>query len=312
MIDIINKICLDLNINISSFNNNELLILERNKIIKYIINSEFDLNYYNSTILCNNKILLNTLLEKNNINIVKSKKQIINNFRIIVLNKNIEVVLKKDDQNYQFIDLTNKDLNKIKKLALKSFQTINGLIFGFIDIIEDETNKLIVVDINPNIVINKLYEINQEKFYLLYTKVIKFMFNIEDNSEWYVYLIKNKNCTYVGATNNTERRIKKHNGELSGGAKYTASKGSGWEYICIISGFDNKINALRFEWAFKHEKPKKAGGIKNRIKKLISVVSKEKWTEKSPLATSLPLCIKWYDTSYKPDNVLFPDFIKSH
>ena len=67
---------------------------------------------------------------------------------------------------------------------------------------------------------------------------------------------------YICGCNKQYRRRIKHNGELSGGAKYTASKGSGWKYICIISGFDTKINTLRFEWAFKHEKPKKAGGIK--------------------------------------------------
>ena len=312
MIDIIKNISSDLSINISCLDKNKLVILEKNKVINYIINFELNINSYNSTILCNNKILLKSLLENNNINNIKTKeKKRINNFRIIMLNKNIEIILKEENKNYLLIDLSSKDLNEIKKLALKSFQIINGLILGFIDIIENENNELIVLDIVPNIIINKFYEINQEKFYLFFTKVIKFMFNIEDN-EWYVYLIKNNNCTYVGATNNTERRIKKHNGELSGGAKYTASKGSGWKYICIISGFDTKINALRFEWAFKHEKPKKAGGIKNRIKKLISVVSKEKWTEKSPLAKSLPLNIKWHDTLYKPDNSLFPNYIKSN
>ena len=52
--------------------------------------------------------------------------------------------------------------------------------------------------------------------------------NIED--EYIIYLIlNNKNAlTYVGITNNPERRIRQHNGEIKGGAKYTSlKKGNG-------------------------------------------------------------------------------------
>ena len=41
---------------------------------------------------------------------------------------------------------------------------------------------------------------------------------------WNVYLIFNQNCTYIGATNNLKQRIRKHNGEIKGGAKYTTKK----------------------------------------------------------------------------------------
>lgn len=68
--------------------------------------------------------------------------------------------------------------------------------------------------------------------------------------DYILYLIINKsnNCTYVGITNNPEQRIRKHNGELVGGAKYTKmKKGTGfWEYYGFILGL-NKIESLSIE-----------------------------------------------------------------
>jgi predicted GIY-YIG superfamily endonuclease len=65
-----------------------------------------------------------------------------------------------------------------------------------------------------------------------------------------VYLLINKsnNCTYVGITNNPEQRIRKHNGEIVGGAKYTKmKKGNGlWEYYGFILGLE-KYEALSIE-----------------------------------------------------------------
>ena len=65
-----------------------------------------------------------------------------------------------------------------------------------------------------------------------------------------------------------QKRIKKHNQELPGGAKYTRMIGKGWKYICQVHGFKNKIDALKFEWAVKHYPPKREGGVYNRILKL--------------------------------------------
>ena len=42
---------------------------------------------------------------------------------------------------------------------------------------------------------------------------------------WYVYVVVCfDNSFYCGITTNIERRIKQHNGKLSGGAKYTRSR----------------------------------------------------------------------------------------
>ncbi|WP_321275774.1 GIY-YIG nuclease family protein [Thiomicrorhabdus indica] len=41
-------------------------------------------------------------------------------------------------------------------------------------------------------------------------------------SEWVVYLLRcADNSFYCGITNNLEKRLRQHNGEIKGGAKYT-------------------------------------------------------------------------------------------
>lgn len=113
---------------------------------------------------------------------------------------------------------------------------------------------------------------------------------MNDNEEnWIVYVIENGNCTYVGISKNPEKRLRQHNKEISGGAKYTTSKSSNWSHVCLISGFLNKTQALQFEWAVKHVKPRNKGGLVNRINKLITILNKNKWTQKSDDATQIPL-----------------------
>lgn len=112
-------------------------------------------------------------------------------------------------------------------------------------------------------------------------------------AEWVLYIVENKGCTYVGVSPDPIRRLRQHNGEISGGAKYTISKGPGWKHICLIHGFKDKIHAMQFEWAVKHVKPRDAGGLVNRLKKMCVVLNKEKWTLNAPPAASIPLEIEW-------------------
>jgi predicted GIY-YIG superfamily endonuclease len=112
-------------------------------------------------------------------------------------------------------------------------------------------------------------------------------------ADWALYIVENKGCTYVGVSPDPLRRLRQHNGEISGGAKYTISKGQGWKHLCLVRGFKDKIQAMQFEWAVKHVKPRDTGGPTNRLKKLCVVLNSEKWTSKAPLASTIPLEVEW-------------------
>jgi predicted GIY-YIG superfamily endonuclease len=75
----------------------------------------------------------------------------------------------------------------------------------------------------------------------------------EVKGPYFVYLLAS-NCgkyTYVGSTNNLARRLRQHNGEIVGGAKYTTKKGPVWTRIGHVSGFPTWQSALQFEWKWK-------------------------------------------------------------
>jgi predicted GIY-YIG superfamily endonuclease len=113
------------------------------------------------------------------------------------------------------------------------------------------------------------------------------------NDIWSFYIIQNKGCTYAGVSPDPIKRLRKHNGEICGGAKYTKSKGPGWTHVCLVHGFKTKTQALQFEWASKHVPPRDAGGLINRLKKLFILFNKKNWTSKSPEASAIPLVLEW-------------------
>ena len=132
------------------------------------------------------------------------------------------------------------------------------------------------------------------------------------SDNWSCYIIMNKGYTYCGMSNDVHRRLRMHNGEICGGAKYTTGKGPGWEHVCIIHGFPTKINAMQCEWAIKHMPPRNAGGVHNRITKLIALLNKEQWTSKSPLAADIPLHIEWIKPEYRPKDISLPPHIEEN
>lgn len=78
----------------------------------------------------------------------------------------------------------------------------------------------------------------------------------------YCYLLSNNGRSYIGATVNLDKRLKQHNGELAGGAKYT--KGRVWNRLCHISGFNSWSECLKFEWRWKWLSKKVKGDVVTR------------------------------------------------
>lgn len=69
--------------------------------------------------------------------------------------------------------------------------------------------------------------------------------------QYVVYVLRHRgqrNLSYVGSTNNFSRRLRQHNGLLSGGAKYTASAPGPWLPAAIVWGLPDKSSALKVEW----------------------------------------------------------------
>jgi len=109
---------------------------------------------------------------------------------------------------------------------------------------------------------------------------------------YYCYLLRNtkdefKNLTYNGSTNDPKRRLRQHNKEICGGAKYTSRCNGGWEFYCLMTGFPDHVNALQAEWKWKHctgkagKRPKGYCGVSGRIKGLNLVLPLENWTKQS-------------------------------
>lgn len=64
--------------------------------------------------------------------------------------------------------------------------------------------------------------------------------------------------TYVGITTNFARRLRQHNGELKGGAKYTRSYRP-WKLVFMVGHFPTKSAAMQFEWQVKHRSKRQSG-----------------------------------------------------
>jgi len=70
-----------------------------------------------------------------------------------------------------------------------------------------------------------------------------------------VYCLQNDltQKTYVGYTNNSQRRLRMHTGLICGGARFTRSYRP-WRYLAQVKGFRDNSHAMQFEWIVKHKR----------------------------------------------------------
>ena len=111
-----------------------------------------------------------------------------------------------------------------------------------------------------------------------------------------VYLLKNKNKSYIGMTNDFWKRWRQHNGWITGGAKYTTRNRTNemWMPILIIDNFKTKREAMQCEWKLKRKR-----GYLTRVEWANELLtSHERWTKKSPFIQSQKLQVYIVD-AYK-------------
>lgn len=93
-------------------------------------------------------------------------------------------------------------------------------------------------------------------------------------AKYFVYLLKStvSNRTYVGYTvGNVYRRLRKHNGEITGGAKRT-KKGRPWKVVMFVS-FEHERTAMQYEFCIQHTKKyRRTSGIANKMKIMKSLI----------------------------------------
>lgn len=70
---------------------------------------------------------------------------------------------------------------------------------------------------------------------------------------WHIYLLSNdiSGSTYIGCTTNPDRRLRQHNREIKGGARSTFKYYGHWYIHMVLSGFDSRSSAMRWEKIIK-------------------------------------------------------------
>jgi predicted GIY-YIG superfamily endonuclease len=125
-------------------------------------------------------------------------------------------------------------------------------------------------------------------------------------SQQYCYILAcpTNNKTYNGYTVNPYRRLRQHNQEIKGGAKYTKINGNkNWEMFVLITGFPDSQNALQCEWRIKHPNKKRNVAKKyqtpqGKIKGLNEILRDDQWTAFTTVTNETLILTIWIVEKY--------------
>lgn len=122
-----------------------------------------------------------------------------------------------------------------------------------------------------------------------------------------VYCLSNGGThSYVGVTHNMTRRLRQHNGDIRGGARYTTNiktqTGRPWTLAFIVTGMPDRGDALRLEWRLHrrlsavsnaNRNPFGATAIARRAWQLQKALQMERVTASATPTAQLTLRIFW-------------------
>lgn len=128
-----------------------------------------------------------------------------------------------------------------------------------------------------------------------------------------VYCISNADdsFTYVGVTNDMERRLAQHNGEKTGGARYThrikGQTGRKWRLLFLVTGLPTRKSVLQLEWRLhqrslgvaiavdSRKNPFGTSATGRRAWQLFHAFQRDRFTSTAPATSSLSPTIYWRD-----------------
>lgn len=109
-----------------------------------------------------------------------------------------------------------------------------------------------------------------------------------------VYLLCNDaGRTYVGCAVDSARRLRQHNGELSGGAAQTR-RGRPWRHVVLVDGFRTRQEGLQFEYAWRrvHRRRRCAYSVAGRRSSLEALLALPYWSRNAPPASEVTLRVQ--------------------
>ena len=113
-----------------------------------------------------------------------------------------------------------------------------------------------------------------------------------------VYCIANGARTYVGYTVDFAQRLRKHRGEIAGGADSTGAVASraAWTPVFVVRGFATQRHARQLEWLLhrRHARRKDESTREWRLRRLREAMAQERFTKEAPVTAACGLETQFY------------------